>query len=113
MVERLAAKKLVIYLGESHRAGAHPLSDALLHLLQKKGIAGASLFRGLAGFGRHRVLHTAAILRLSEDLPLRIEAVDTPAKIEEALPEVLALVRGGLVEIEDVMICREEPVDGA
>ena len=95
-------RKLIIYIGESDRSGGHPLYDVLLHLLQKKQIAGASAFRGLAGYGSHGVLHTTAILRLSEDLPIRIEAIDLPEKIDAVLPEILELVPDGLVEIQDV-----------
>ena len=97
-------RKLIIYIGESDRSGGHPLYDVLLRLLQKKGIAGASAFRGIAGYGSHGVLHTTAILRLSEDLPLRIEAIDLPEKIDAVLPEVLELVPDGLVEIQDVVV---------
>ena len=102
--KRTSVRKLIIYIGESDRSGGHPLSNVLLHLLQKKGIAGASAFRGIAGYGSHGVLHTTAILRLSEDLPLRIEAIDLPEKIDAVLPEVLELVPEGLVEVQDVAV---------
>ncbi len=97
-------RKLIITIGESDRSGGHPLYDVLLRLLQSRGIAGASAFRGIAGYGSHGVLHTTAILRLSEDLPLRIEAIDLPEKIDAVLPEVLELVREGLVEVQDVSV---------
>ncbi len=106
-------RKLVIYVGESDHRGGKPLYEAILFLLQKKGIAGASAVRGLAGYGGHGVMHTAAILRLSEDLPIRIEAIDARERIESVLPDVLDLVDEGLVEVENVHVYKTPPVKGA
>ncbi|HKB72160.1 MAG TPA: DUF190 domain-containing protein [Thermoanaerobaculia bacterium] len=105
-------RKLVIYIGESDHRGGKPLYEVLLFLLQKKGIAGASAVRGLAGYGGHGVMHTTAILRLSEDLPIRIEAIDHREKIEAVLPDVLDLVDEGLVEVETVRVYRASPIKG-
>ena len=79
-----AGKKLTIYIGESDRSGHRPLYQALLETLKKEGLAGATVTRGVAGFGAHSRIHTAALLQLSEDLPLIIEVVDTPEQIEKA-----------------------------
>lgn len=105
-------RKLVVYVGESDHRGGKPLYEALLFLLQKKGIAGASAVRGLAGYGGHGVMHTTAIVRLSEDLPIRVEAVDRREKIEAVLPDVLDLVDEGLVEVETVHVYKTPPIKG-
>ena len=104
------ALRLVIYVGEADHHAGRPLYEVLLHTLQRKGIAGASAFRGIAGYGGHGVMHTTAILRLSEDLPLRIEAIDEPARIEAVLPDVLALVGEGLVAVEPVDVRKFPPL---
>jgi PII-like signaling protein len=75
-----------VFLGESDRWKHRPLPDALLERLRKQAFAGATVFRGVAGFGAHSVVHTANILRLSQDLPVVIEIVDTEAKVKELLP---------------------------
>ena len=105
-------RKLVVYIGESDHRGGKPLYEVILFLLQKRGVAGASAVRGLAGYGGHGVMHTAAILRLSEDLPIRIEAIDTRERIESVLPDVLDLVEEGLVEVENVRVYKTSPVKG-
>jgi hypothetical protein len=104
------ARKLVIYFGEADHHGGRPLYEVILHRLQEMGIAGASALRGLAGYGGHGVLHTTAILRLSDDLPIRIEAIDLPEKIESVIPEILGLVKEGLVEVEIVQVYKFSPL---
>ena len=104
------AVKLVVYIGEADHHAGRPLYDVILHTLQNKGITGASAFRGIAGYGGHGVMHTTAILRLSEDLPIRIEAIDTPGKIDAVLPEILSLVGEGLVETERVEVHKFPPL---
>jgi len=98
------AKRLRIYFGESDQWRGRPLYLALLDALKKQGLAGATVVRGVAGFGAHSRIHTASILRLSEDLPLILEVIDTPEKIEQALEVVSAMVREGLVTLEDVEV---------
>lgn len=100
----IEASKLVIYVGEAERRGGSPLYEVLLHFLQKRGVAGAVAIRGVAGFSRGGPLHTAALLRLAEDLPLRIEAVDSRKKIDALLPDLLDLVDKGLVAVEPITI---------
>lgn len=106
----IEAVKLVIYIGEADHHAGRPLYDVILHALQNNGITGASAFRGIAGYGGHGVMHTTAILRLSEDLPIRIEAIDALEKIEAVLPEILALVGEGLVETERVDVHKFPPL---
>lgn len=98
-----------VFLGESDRAGGRPLHAELLELFRAKGLAGATILRGVAGFGARSVIHTANILRLSEDLPLVIEVVDTQEHLDAVLPEVDRLMQGGLITMEKVRVLRYAP----
>lgn len=100
------AKRICIYIGESDRWRGKPLYMAILETLKANGIAGATVTRGVAGFGAHSRIHTAAILRLSEDLPLRIEVIDTPQAIERALEVIAPMVREGLITMDEVEVIR-------
>jgi CBS domain-containing protein len=100
------AKRICIYIGESDRWRGLPLYAAILETLKANGVAGATVTRGVAGFGAHSRIHTAAILRLSEDLPLRIEIIDSPEKTAEALEAITPMVREGLITVDDVQIVR-------
>ncbi|MBN1667962.1 MAG: DUF190 domain-containing protein, partial [Anaerolineales bacterium] len=100
------AKRLSIYIGESDHWRGKSLYIAILEYLRAQGIAGATVTRGLAGFGAHSVVHTATILRLSMDLPLIIDAIDTPEKIAAALKIIAPMVGEGLITLEDVEIVK-------
>lgn len=100
------AQRLVIYIGEADRWRGKPLYAALLETLKREGLAGATVVRGVAGFGAHSRIHTASILRLSEDLPLRIEVIDTREKIERALEMVAPMVNEGLITLDDVRVIK-------
>lgn len=95
-----------IFLGESDRWKHRPLPDALLERLRKDGFAGATVFRGVAGFGAHSVVHTANLLRLSQDLPVVIEVVDNDEKVQQLLPILDEMVPEGLVTMEKVRVLR-------
>jgi len=95
-----------IFIGESDRWRHRPLSTALLERLRKEGFAGATVFHATAGFGAHSVLHTAHILRLSEDLPVLIEVVDSQEHIDRLLPILDEMVREGLVTMEKVRVVK-------
>jgi hypothetical protein len=97
-------KLLRVFIGESDRAGHRPAYQAIVELARRKGLAGATVLRGLAGFGHSSRIHTASILRLSEDLPIVIEIVDSAERIEAFLPELEPLVGGGLVTLERVEV---------
>jgi uncharacterized protein len=97
---------LRIYLGESDRWDGAPLYEAIVLEARKLGLAGATVLRGPMGFGAHSRLHTAKILRLSEDLPIVVEIVDSREKIDELLPRIDAMVREGLVTLEDVRVIK-------
>lgn len=96
-----------IFFGESEKWRGRPLELALLERLRKEGFAGATVFRGVSGFGANSVLHTAHILRLSEDLPIVVEIVDTEEHVEKNLMPILdEMVGEGLVTMEKVRVVR-------
>jgi CBS domain-containing protein len=100
------AKRLTIYIGESDQWRGRALYIALLETLRAQGMAGATVTRGLAGFGAHSVVHTASILRLSLDLPLIIQVVDASEKMERALKVIAPMVGEGLMILEDVEVVK-------
>ena len=97
---------LRIFLGESDRLDGRPLHEAIVLKARELGMAGATVLRGSIGFGKHSRLHTAKILRLSEDLPIVIEIVDSPERIDAFLPHIDAMVREGLVTLENVRVIK-------
>ncbi len=99
-------KLLRIFIGESDRWHHHPLYEAIVLKARELGLAGATVLRGPMGFGAHSRLHTAKILRLSMDLPVVIEIVDTEEKINLLLPHLDEMVQEGLVTLEDVRVLK-------
>ncbi|HWO74216.1 MAG TPA: DUF190 domain-containing protein [Dehalococcoidia bacterium] len=97
-------KQLRIFIGESDRWHHRSLADAILQMLREEGLAGATVVRGLAGFGAHSRIHTAHVLRLSEDLPIVIEVVDRADRIDKVLPKLDEMVSEGLIVIAPVEI---------
>ena len=95
---------LRIFVGESDRYGHHPLYESIVLKAREQGLAGATVLRGLMGFGKHSVLHTAKILRLSEDLPMIIEIVDSRERIENFLLLLDEMISDGLVTLERVKV---------
>jgi len=95
---------LRIFVGESDRHGHHRLYESIVLKGREQGLAGATVLRGLMGFGKHSVLHTAKILRLSEDLPMIVEIVDSLEKIESFLPLLDEMISDGLVTLERVKV---------
>lgn len=102
MVELKEGYLLRMLIGESDRFGRQPLYEAVVLRAREFGLAGATVLRGVMGYGRRSILHTAKILRLSEDLPLVIEIVDNKQKIDAFLPELIEMLGGGMVTIEKV-----------
>lgn len=98
------AQLLRIFVGEADRWEGRPLYEAIVHLARQRGMAGATVTRGLMGFGAHSRMHTAKILRLSEDLPIVIEIADKPERIEMLLPELDRMIGEGLVTLEKVQV---------
>lgn len=98
------ADLLRIFIGEADHYGHRPLYEAIVEEARKRGLAGATVIRGLMGFGKASLIHTAKILRLSEDLPLVIEIVDTTERIEAFLPDLDRMIGDGLVTLEKVRV---------
>jgi PII-like signaling protein len=95
-----------IFIGESDRWRNHPLAEALVERLRREGFAGATVLRGVSGFGAHSVLHTTSLLRLSQDLPVLIEVVDSEDKAQQLLPILDEMVPEGLVTMEKVRVVK-------
>lgn len=100
------AKRLTIYIGESDKWRGKALHIALLETLRTQGMAGATVTRGLSGFGAHSVIRTANILALSVDLPLIVQVIDTPEKIESVLKVIAPMVGEGLITLDDVEVVK-------
>ncbi len=100
------AQLLSIYIGESDKWRGRALYIAILETLKSEGLAGATVIRGVAGFGAHSHIHTAAILRLSEDLPLCIQVVDKADKIVHAIDLVGPMVIEGMITLEDLQVLK-------
>ncbi len=98
------AKLLRIFVGESDRYKGRPLFEVIVERARARGLAGATVFRGVMGYGGHSRIHTARVLRLSEDLPVMIEIVDKEEKIDAFLPELDELIQEGLVTLERVEV---------
>ena len=103
---------LRIHLGESDRWKHQPLYEAIVLKARELHLAGATVLRGPMSFGRSSRLHTAKVLRLSEDLPLVIEIVDGEEKINAFLPVLDEMMQGGLVTMEKVKVIRYKSADG-
>jgi len=95
---------LRIFIGESDRHGGRPLYEWIVMQAREQGLAGATVLRGIMGYGAHSRIHTAKILRLSEDLPIVIEIVDAPEKIEAFLPVLDEMMDEGMVTVEPVKV---------
>src|SRR5262249_39685004 len=95
---------LRIFVGEGDKYGPVPLYEAIVLKARESGLAGATVLRGVMGFGRHSVMHTAKILRLSEDLPMVVEIVDSMERIEAFLTVLDGMVQEGLVTLEPVRV---------
>jgi PII-like signaling protein len=107
-VRRIEGEQVLlrIFIGESDRWERRPLHRAILELLRRRGLAGATVLRAVAGFGPHSVIHTASIERLSVDLPLVIEVVDSQDHLDAVLPEIERMLSGGLITMEKVRVIR-------
>lgn len=95
---------LRIFIGETDRWGGKPLYEAIVRLVRAEGLAGATVLRGIEGFGADSRLHTARILRLSEDLPVVVEVVDTEENIRRVLPRLDEMIAEGMVTTEKVHV---------
>lgn len=109
------AKAVRIYIGESDTWHGRPLHLAIVHRARESGLAGATCIKGFEGFGAHSRVHTAMLLRLSEDLPVLVELVDTEERVAAFLPVLDEMVHEGLITIQDVEIIKyvaDKPASG-
>ena len=98
------AELLRIFVGESDKLHGRPLYEVIVEEARRRGLAGATVLRGTLGFGAHSRIHTAKVLRLSEDLPMIIEIVDKPEGIAAFLPDLDKIIEEGLVTLEKVRV---------
>lgn len=98
-----------IFIGESDRYQHRPLYQALVELFRQEGFAGATVLRGVCGFGAHSVYHTQKLLDLSADLPLVVEAVDSREKIDAVMPRIDEMMDGGMITLEKATVIRYAP----
>jgi PII-like signaling protein len=112
MDARSEATLLRIFIRESEQRDGKPLYEALVLAARDRGLAGATVLRGIMGFGKSSRVHTAKWLVLSADLPIVVEIVDTEDKIREFLPRVDELVEDGLATLEQVTVVRQGPRPG-
>lgn len=100
-------KKAVLlraFIGDSDRHKRVPLHEAIVKEARRRGLAGATVLHGVMGFGKASRIHTASVLRLSGDLPVVVEIVDTPERIEAFLPDLDRMITDGLVTVENVEV---------
>jgi uncharacterized protein len=98
-----------IHIGERDKHLGKPLYEAIVHLLRERHLAGATVFRGIMGFGASAGIHTEKVLRLSLDLPLVIECVDAEEKIQAILPAIDQMIGGGLITLERAQVIVYRP----
>ena len=105
---RFSGEKVLmrIFLGESDKVGHRPLYEVLVELFRTEGFAGATVLRGIGGFGAHSVFHTDKLLRLSLDLPIIIEVVESQEKIDTLMPRIDEMMAGGMITLEKVTVIR-------
>lgn len=101
-----AGKLLRIFVDENDRAGAQPLYTAIVEVLRKRGIAGATVFRGIEGFGSHQKIHLARVFSWVPNLPIVIEVVEDAGTIEALLPELRKMIGEGLITLEAAQYLR-------
>jgi PII-like signaling protein len=111
MLKAGPAKKVIIYVGEDHQYRGQSLYSAILDFLFYRGIAGASVVRGFAGFGADHHLHTTRIEALTADLPMKIEFIESPEKVDEVLPKLRELAGTGLIEIQDTTVVKPAEIE--
>ncbi|MDW5563569.1 MAG: DUF190 domain-containing protein [Methanomassiliicoccus sp.] len=107
MTSMVKMLRLKAYVGESDQFKGMPTYKAVVHLLREDGIRGATVTRGVYGFGRRSLLHSTSPLRLSTDLPMLIETVDSEEKIMAVLPKIRAMIKDGPITLDEVTEVRE------
>jgi len=106
MLTKGPAKKVTIFINEDTQLHMLALHDSIMNFLMHKGVSGATATRAFSGFGSHQMLHTPKVEVLAQHLPIRIEFVDTPEKVEEVLPTLYEMVSDGLIEVTDTNVIK-------
>lgn len=106
------AKKVMIYVGEDHQFHGQSVYSAILDFLFYRGVSGANVVRGVAGFGADHHMHTMRIERLTENLPIKIEFIESPEKVEELLPKLHEMVGSGMIEMQDTTVLKPSELSG-
>ncbi|MER7900222.1 DUF190 domain-containing protein [Streptomyces sp. NPDC096046] len=106
------ALRLTVFIGESDTWHHKPLYSEIVHRAHTAGLAGASVFRGIEGFGASSLIHTSRLLSLSEDLPIAVVIVDAEPRVRAFLPQLDELVTEGLVTLDDCEVIRYSGRDG-
>lgn len=100
------AQRLCIYISEKDQFNGQPLYDAIIEQAKQANLAGVSVFRGLYSYGRDKVIHSMGILRISEDLPLLIQIIDTKENIQSFIPQLERVAGDALILLEDVTVIK-------
>jgi PII-like signaling protein len=100
------AKKVSIYVGEDQKYRGHTVYAAILEYLFDCNVSDAHVVRGMAGFGADHKMHTVRILDLIENMPVKIEFIETPEKLDEILPNLLEMAGTGLIEVQDTTVLK-------
>lgn len=106
MLTKGPAKKVTIFINEDTQHHRTALHDSIMTFLMHKGVSGATATRAFSGFGSHQTLHTPKVEVMAEHLPIRIEFIDTPEKLEEVLPTLYEMVSDGLIEVTDTVVVK-------
>ncbi len=106
MLSKGAAKKVTIYVNEDTQYHLGPLYEAILNYLLHRGVAGATATRAIGGFGAHQLVHTTKIEVLTQHLPIRLEFIESAARVEELLPTLYDMVTDGLIEVQDTYVVK-------
>lgn len=110
MLKAGPAKKVTVYVGEDHQYHGQSVYAAILDFLFYRGVSGANVVRGVAGFGADHHMHTMHIERLTENLPIKIEFIESPEKVEELLPKLHEMVGTGLIEVQDTIVVKPSEI---
>src|SRR5258708_12355828 len=109
MLTRGPAKKITIFVNEDTQHHMTALHESIMTFLMHKGVSGATATRAYSGFGTHHLLHTPKIEVLAQHLPMRIEFVETPEKVDEVLPTLYEMVSDGLIEVQHPTVVNSAP----
>lgn len=113
MLKSGPARKVSIYVGEDQQYHGHSVYAAILDFLFYRGVSGATITRGIAGFGADHHLHTTRLIELAEDLPVKIEFIETAEKVDELLPKLGDMVGTGLIEFHETTVVKPAGPDSA